>query len=479
MKKIPFVGGSYIYDSLHFDAQRCVNWYPARSESGTSRDEYILMPTPGLLTFSELDDVGIRGQWEVNGRAFVVAGSTLYELKANGTSLNRGTITTSSGNPVSISDNGFQLCIVDGTKTGGYILDLTSNTFSQITDSYFLGATNVVFLGGYFVFNKPDSGVYYISSLYDGLVGDASEFAVAEGCPDNLIAIYVLQNQLYLFGTHTTEINAVDTSQNFPLSLISGAFSEFGCSSPFAITSIMNAMFFIGQDKNGNSAVYQFNAYSPKKISTTPIDRKLSEYDLSQATAYSYQEEGHSFICFNAPTMPTTLVYDVTVDLWHERAFFNASSGEYSQHPGLFHTFAFGKHLIGDVVSNIVYEQSLNYNDYDGVRIRRMRTLPYILGSLNYVYFKKFQIDMETGVGLESGADEDTDPQIFLDWSNDNARTFSSGRTMSIGRVGEYALRVISRMLGRARARVFRVTTSTRARCYLVSCYIDAEEGSS
>ena len=48
-----------------------------------------------------------------------------------------------------MDDNGTQLCIVDGPN--GYILDLTTNTFSAITDLYFLGfATTVAFIDGYF-----------------------------------------------------------------------------------------------------------------------------------------------------------------------------------------------------------------------------------------------------------------------------------------------------------------------------------------
>jgi hypothetical protein len=478
MQKIPFVGASYIYDSLNFDSQRCVNFYPIRSESGTSRDEYALVPTAGLQSFSTLGTAETRGAWEVNGRAFFVSGNVLYEVYSDGTNEVRGIFFTSYSTPVSISDNGFQLCIVDGTATGGYIFTLDTNAFTQITDTYFLGATNVVFLGGYFVFNKPDSGIYYISSLYDGLSGDATEFAVAEGSPDNLIAIYALQNQLYLFGSHTTEINYVDGSLNFPLALVSGAFSEFGTTSPFAITSIGNNLFFIGSDKAGSAAIYKFNAYSPQKISTTPIDNILKKYDLTKATAYSYQEAGQYFICFNAPQMPTTLVYDMVLDLWHEKAFFNSSTGVYLKHLGQFHIFAFGKHLLGDYSSNEVYQQSLDFPDDNGTRIRRMRTLPYVIGTLNYIYFSKFQVDLESGTGLANGEPEDIDPKIYLDYSDDNGHTFKNGRFMKIGKLGEYTKRAISRMLGRGRSRVFRLTTSTRAKTFLIASYVDAEEGS-
>lgn len=478
MAKISFVGPSYVYNSITFDAQRSINLYPVKSETGTSRDLYALNSTAGLSALTQFAGSEIRGGWEVLGRCFFVAGNKLYELYANGSYSDRGTLTSYNGK-VSMADNGGQLCVVDGTTTGGWILDLTTNVFTQITAPYFLGAVTVVFLGGYFVFNKPDSSVYYICSIYDGLNGDPTEFAVAEGSPDSLTCLAALHNQVYLIGNHTTEVIYNSGDADFPLAPISGAFIEYGTASAFGVATIANAIIWIKQDTEGNAMIFKAEAYSPVRISTNAIEYYLSQYDMTNATSYTYQENGHTFYCLNAPQMPTTLVYDIELDLWHEKAYYNSSLGQYTRHRADCHVFAFGKHLVGDYENGTIYIQSLDYTTDNGTAIRRQRTLPYVIDDMEYIYFTNFLIDMQVGVGLDgSGNQEDTDPQIYLDWANDGT-SFSNGMMGSIGKIGNTLLRVMWRRLGRGRARVYRLTTSTAAKIFLIASHVEVKKGGS
>lgn len=469
MPVINFVGGSYQYDSLTFDAQRSVNLYPVGSESGTSRAKFALHPTPGKNLFANLSNYQIRGAWEVSDRGFFVAGNELFEIFSNGTSISRGTISTYSGR-VSISDNGAQLCVVDGTQTGGYILDLTTNIFTQITDPYFLGAVTVVFLGGYFIFNKPNSSVYYISTIYDGLTGDPTEFAVAEGSPDNLTALAVLHNQLYLIGNHTTEIAYNSGEIQFPITPLSGTFIEYGSIAPFSIVTTANAIFWVKRDTDGGNMVFKAESYSPVRISNNAIESFLNNYDLTNSTAYTYQESGKTFYCLNSPGMPTTLCYDVDANLWHERCDFNPAVASFSRDRADCHIYCFGKHLVGDFENGNIYEQSLSYTNNNGTPIRRQRILPYIIDDLEYIYYKDFQIDMQVATGLVTGDVQDTDPEMFLEWSNDGVN-FTNGRVGSIGKVGTNYTRVRWTSLGRDRTRVYRLTTSTNAKIFLIAAH--------
>ena len=476
MPKISFVGQSYVYQSLTFDAQRCINFYPVKSETGTSRDDYALNPTAGLQTLVQFSGVQIRGCWQVLGRCFFVAGNKLYEIYANGSFTDRGTLLTFNGR-VSISDNGGQLCVVDGDY--GYILELLTNVFTQITYPYFTGAVTVVFLGGYFVFNRPNSSVYYISSIYDGLTGDATEFAVAEGSPDALTCLAVLHNQVYLIGNRTTEIVYNSGDADFPLAPISGTFIEYGTESAFGVATTANSILWVKQDTDGNAMIFKAEAYSPVRVSTNAIELILSQYDMTNATAYTYQENGHTFYCLNAPQMPTTLVLDIELGLWHEKAYWNASLGQFTRHRADCHVFCFGKHLVGDYENGKIYMQSLNYSDDAGDTIRRQRTLPYVIDDMEYIYFKDFLIDMQVGSGLDGGNPvQDTDPQILLEWADDG-RTFTNGMVGSIGAIGEYVKRVRWRRLGRGRARVFRLTTFTRAKTFLIAAHATVDKGGS
>ena len=73
-------------------------------------------------------------------------------------------------------------------------------------------------------------------------------------------------------------------------------------------------------------------------------------------------------------------------------------------------------------------------------------------------FMSKYELDVETGVGLVSG--QGVDPQAMLKWSNDGGATFGTEHWASIGRAGRFKNRAIWRRLGEARDRVFEVRIS-------------------
>jgi hypothetical protein len=54
---INFLGGSYKGRSIAADGQETVNWYPEVSEEPTGNNDVklILIPTPGLILFTNLE----------------------------------------------------------------------------------------------------------------------------------------------------------------------------------------------------------------------------------------------------------------------------------------------------------------------------------------------------------------------------------------------------------------------------------------
>ena len=206
---------------------------------------------------------------------------------------------------------------------------------------------------------------------------------------------------------------------------------------------------------------------------TVAIEHYLDQYDTTTATSYSYQEDGHYFYAINLDGAPTTLVYDITLEQWHERAFWNISLGDWQRDKAQFHVVAFGNHLVSDSQNGNIYQQSASINDDNGDLIRRQRTFPYVKDDLEYLFFKTLQIDMQVGVGLGSGNNQNTDPQAMLEWSDDAGNTWSNEYWSPIGKVGEYLTRVIWRRLGRGRYRVFRVTIDANIPVWMIAAYLD------
>ena len=475
--KFDIAGASYVYPTTNFDNQRSINYYRATSESGNSKNNNLLCPTPGRSVFSTVPKQPIRGEHATANRGFVVAYDTLYEILSDGSYTPRGTIDTFQGN-VSMADSGQELIIVDGTATGGWILDLTDDSFAQITDINFGGGVTVTFIGGYFLLNVPDSGIYQWSDLYDGTTWPSGNTANAEGSPDNLVAVVTVHLQTFLIGGNTIEVIYNSGASPDPFERVQGVFMEYGTNAAFSVQSAANTIFWIGKDLSGSNVVWMAEGYSPKRISTTAIEYYLSQYDSSTATSYSYQENGHYFVVWNVDGMPTSIVYDVTEQQWHERARWNVNSGQFERDRANFHMFMFGKHLVTDFENGIIYDQSLTYNDDDGVLIKRRRILPYFTDDLEYLYFSELQIDMLTGVGLQSDSNTaNTNPQIFLTWSDDGGHTWSNELSASIGAAGAYNTRAMFRRLGRSRARIFMTDVIANIPVYLIAAHLKVSKG--
>ncbi len=473
-KALPFVGPSYVYRNVAFDSQRSINLYPIRSETGTSRSEFALATTPGLQTFITVPQSPIRACRNVQGRGFVVAGNVLYEVSIDGVTTPRGTLLSSTGF-VGMSDNGLQVIIVDGPY--GYILELATNVFTQITSPNWRGSDTVTFLDGYFVLHQPDTQIYYISALYDGLTYDALDFASAEGSPDTIAAVLTVRQECWLFGRNTVQVVYNSGAADFPLAPIQGAFIEYGCAAPWSVAKTANSVLWLGQDADGDGVVWMATGYQPQRVSTHAIESQLRQLEaVSEATAYTYQEDGHYFYVLNVPGSTTTFVYDVTMQQWHERAYF--SNGVYSRHKGNCHMFIYGRNLVGDYENGKIYAQDITFLDDDGQPIRRERVLPNYFNNRNTIYYNSFEIDIDAGNARASGAPEDTNPQIMLQFSNDGGRTWSSERWAPMGKVGEYRRRAIWRRLGRARERVFKVAYTARTKTILMAAYVDAAEAS-
>ncbi|MFE1676613.1 hypothetical protein ACFMJE_18460, partial [Acinetobacter baumannii] len=77
--------------------------------------------------------------------------------------------------------------------------------------------------------------------------------------------------------------------------------------------------------------VYRAVGYTGKRISTHAIEYAIQSYStITDAIAFTYQQEGHSFYVLTFPTADKTWVFDVSTELWHERAGF--VDGEFTRH---------------------------------------------------------------------------------------------------------------------------------------------------
>ena len=305
--KTPILGSAYVTRSPNAADNRMINLYPELVPEG-GKEPAFLSRAPGLRLLAYVGNGPVRGLWTFGDYAYAVSGSKFYQINDAWVVTEKGTVTGSG--PVSMVDNGTQLFIAAGAT--GYIYNANTDVFAQITDPDFPGATTVGFIDGYFVFNEPNSQKFWVTALLDGTSVDPLDFASAEGSPDDLVALIVDHREVWLFGQTSVEVWYNAGLPDFPLSRIQGAFNEIGCVAPFSVAKLDNGVFWLGADARGRGIVYRSEGYNGKRISTHAVEWQIQEYvDISDATAYTYQQDGHSFYVLNFPTADITWVYDV------------------------------------------------------------------------------------------------------------------------------------------------------------------------
>lgn len=465
---IPFVGGMYQMDAVSFDLQRCVNLYPIASETGTSVSPSALRTTSGLESFVTIGGGAIRGGIESEGRAFFVSGEDFYEIFNNQTSTTYGILGTQVGR-VQMAENPTQIMIVDGVS--GYIFNKTTNTLTQITDVDFPVPDTLTFQDGYFIVSEKDTGKFWISGLNDGTTWAAADNTTVEGSPDKLVAVKSDRSNLWCFGTKITEVYQNTGNAIFPFQKIIGATIETGCGAKDTIQILDNSLIWVGSDENGDDIVWKANGYNAQRISTKAIELKISESNnISESYAWVYHERGHAFYMLQIKGVNTTLVYDVSSGLWHERVYRNTTTNAEEQHRGSCHIFFMQNHLVGDRENGKIYNMSLDLYSDDGDPIVRERTSPYYDQDKKLISHAQFELDVEVGEGLTTG--QGSDPKIMMRYSDDGHR-WSDELWTSLGKKGEYLTRVKWNKLGRARKRVYQVRVSDPVKFQINEAYLN------
>ena len=371
--KLQLVSGAYQAKSIIASAQRCVNLYPEINQQENTQAIPSLpqsaavtthYPTAGLTLLSTASDAPWRGIYVAgNGNCYGVAGGTVYLISSTFALTPLGSIGYNT-TPVSMSDNGIVLVLVDGT-TNGYTINLANNTFSLLNDSTgsFVGADFVDYIDTFFVFNKSGTQAFYCS-LSNSITFDPTYIANKTGRSDTLVGIIVCRREIWLIGSLTTEIWYDAGNGAFPFAIVNGAFIEHGCVAKNSIARQDTAIYWLSKDNQGQAIILEGVNYTAKRVSTHAIENEIQKYSvISDAVAHIHQLEGHTFYVLSFPTANKTWVYDIATQLWHERNYTdsNGQSNRVRAQTGVNFN---GKFIVGDWQNgNLYYYDVNNFTD--------------------------------------------------------------------------------------------------------------------
>lgn len=421
-----------------------------------------LVHTPALRVFTPEDTAGAcRAMYTAsNGRLFQLAGSEFCEILSTGARTILGTVASSDG-IAAMCDNGNELILVDGDT--GYLYDFVAATFTQITDAAFpSGCTHLAFIDGYFLAYTPGTLFVRWSLLMDGSTWPELNRASAYSSPDEVVAVAANGRELWAIGPMSTQVfySTGDADQEF--APVQSVAIDVGTESPHSLAVARDSVLFIGAGKDGYGRVFRSSGYQVAEISTPGIVGILSSAtSLSRAVGRVHSFRGHTYYVLTVPEIEKTVVYDVDLGEWHERAWMDPDSGILKRWRGNHSAFAHGRQMVGDSNGSAVYYLSDDHYkdqkpDLSGEwAIKRQRTTPHITAEGKMVQYLDFEVWGRMGEGLVTGHGED--PVVIVEWSNDGGRTWNGTQHVKVGRLGAYDNRARLVLAGQSRDRLFRV----------------------
>jgi hypothetical protein len=186
-------------------------------------------------------------------------------------------------------------------------------------------------IGDFFVATRNGTNFFIWSDAQpepttDPLNFDALNFKSTNFAADTMVGCKVSRSAVYFFGTKSIEPWYISGGLDIPFSRIDGGAFKIGCIAKDSIAEL-DGVFWLGGDEKGAGAVWTIAGGQPKKISTPAIDFAIAQWpDMTDAEAFTYNQEGHSFYLISSNSGNETWVWDITTEEWHQRASLTPST---------------------------------------------------------------------------------------------------------------------------------------------------------
>ena len=432
-----------------------------------------LIGCPGIDLVGTCGSGPHRGSWNFNGVAYYVSGIGLYTLADTNDPTTEGVLVGSGifgTGRVSISDNGTQLCIVNGTN--GWIYTIAGGLV-EINSPAFYPAVTVTFMDGYFIFDRTGTNEWFLSALYDGTTYNGLDFASAEAQPGFVIGTVQNLQLLFIFCTEHIEIWYDAGSADFPFARYSGGIINYGCISPFTVVKQDGAIFFLGADH----VYYRLQANAPIRISTHPVEHVIQDAPIiTDAYSITWAWEGHKFVTLTLPSSDFTVCFDISTGKWHQRDSVDASFNSLGIWRAATALAAHDDVVFGDALTGQVGELDwYTYTEF-GNPMRGMIQSMNQQRDRKRVFCSRFEIEVQAGVGAISGQGDD--PQIMLRRSVDGGMTWSIGQFWrSLGKIGSYLQRLRWIRQGQGRQMMWQLTITDPVPRTIISAHADITFG--
>ncbi|MFQ3639336.1 MAG: packaged DNA stabilization protein [Chloracidobacterium sp.] len=391
-----------------------------------------LVARPALTAPQLLGDAPIRGvyQWDgvLGGRALVFGSRVFVDGVDIGAAPGAGLVRAAAGEGEVIAVMGGGLYRIDGAA-------VTPVAFPDDAP-----VADVDFLKGRFLAVRGDTGAFYWSDILDGTNWDGLAFATAERQADPLVAVRVVGDEVYLFGTETVEVWVSGPDPDLAFQPIDGRVFSKGCAGRDTIARLDNTVWWVSPE----GVVYRAGPAVPERVSTHSIEEQIAGAAPDDLSAWAFSWRGHAFYALRIANVATYL-HDAATGEWCEWKSYGAD--DWLAHCGQNVDAAV---LTGSHASPVVWRLSDATSrdqapDADSIEI--VREFTALLPTRRPMSVVSLEVSAAVGRAPLS-----VEPLLEMRFSRDGGFTWSNRYKAALGRQGHYRTRTRWLRLGQADA---------------------------
>lgn len=286
------------------NTSRLINQY--RERSGGAAD-FVLKSTPGMSVFAQLPSIPGRAIAVVNGMLFCIAGTSLYEVAANGSTTGLGSV----GDDDFPEIQGYESNVMVAAGGSYYVYD--GSSLLPVSGGAFTKVGSLTFMNGYTILTEQGGAKFEWTDLGDPSSRNAANTATAEARDDDLLTCEAIGGFVYLFGTESIEIWGLTGQAGVnAFQRVSGGVLDIGLKSKGLFVNIGGAAFFVGND----DLPYILTGNSVQPIYSPAVQTALEE--STPTHCFYFEDRGHKFCVIRFSDRPA-FVYDISSGEWHER----------------------------------------------------------------------------------------------------------------------------------------------------------------
>lgn len=379
----------------------------------------------------------------------IVSGETLITSKSG------GSVSFAPGQRVIFCNNDSLVFMAGGGKIN--YVDTLGLVFEITDPDAPTTVTHVVFLDGYLLAITGDSNKFYWSNVSDNTNWSALNFASAEGNPDIIQAMHVVQRQLYLLGTVTTEIWENDGTT--PFSRIPGGLIQIGCIAKYSPIIRGNSLIWLSHTRQ----FVEFTGTNIKFLSSR-YEKEIANFAVVSDCIGGYVlKDGQEYYIFQFPSEGRTLVYNPNIDDWSEWANWNSSSMSWVPYDfrSSVYDIQTGKTFIGKedaaLIACLSSDSQVDLTSGSTSRpfkfFRRTGFISHGNNKIKRVESLRFRAKR----GNETNPDN---PTLMLRYRNDGSSQWSNIREIDLGSIGETPHHIELYRLGTFKSRQYEISAT-------------------